>query len=323
MTTETNENANSGILELEKIFKEYKDKLEHAERESSEVVNLAWKKAEKIIAEGQEKAGLIAAEIEQKAREEASRIVLQAENRAAQISKEIDEKVKKEAKDRTRREIEKILAETRQTAEKESAEAVARSKKEARQLVDELVETSKAQAQKEASIIVTGAQETAKKINEESIAGAAETSKLLAETLQKAEGLFDQCKTRLQSEFTGLLLDVARAKEGLANRIVAKSAAAESNKANNGSVPLEGRRELLITPPYDGAQIKRLKDFLRQMPGIKIAGEAADDEHVSIYVEIGEPLPLLALLRETSLITSSDVVKDAIRLKLKPSRNGN
>ena len=38
----------SGLNELEKVFQEYKNKLEHAEQEANEIIDVAWQKAETI-----------------------------------------------------------------------------------------------------------------------------------------------------------------------------------------------------------------------------------------------------------------------------------
>ena len=46
----------SGLNELEKIFQEYKSKLEHAEREANEILDSAWQKAEIIVADKTKRA---------------------------------------------------------------------------------------------------------------------------------------------------------------------------------------------------------------------------------------------------------------------------
>ena len=322
----TKESPKSGIAELEKTFQEYRTKLEDAEQESAEIISRARQKAESIIAEQQEKTQQIVDETERKAREEADKIILEAKNRAEQVAREADSKAKKEAKDRTKREVERIIANVRQGAEKESAQIIASSRKEATKVVDEVKETVRTEAQYESHKIIAEAKETAEKVDQDSIARAAETSKLLTEAVQKAESILDQFRTQLQGEFSDLLLAIAKPKDDLEKRSAIDEAGRGSATDDNGKARenrlLKGRTELQIVPPYDRMQITSLVETLTQIPHVRPAGEAYDGDHFSIYVNIEEPVPILALLREISPVASSDVQGDTIKLTLRRGGNG-
>jgi F0F1-type ATP synthase membrane subunit b/b' len=316
----------SGIAELEKVFQEYKSRLENAEQESAEIIGVAWQKAENIIAKAQEEAQQTADETKRQSKEEADRVILESKHEAEQIVKEAEDRIKKEAKDRTQREVEKIIAGARQATEKQSAEIIASSRKDADQIVDEVKGTVEAEALEESSKIIVEAKEAAHKIDKESIACAAETNKLLVEVVQKAETIFDRFRAEAQKELAELLLAVGKVQDNLESRIIIdeiKVGATDDNGKDPKNRSFEGRRELQVIPPYEGIQIKRLVEFLKKIPNIRLAGEAATEDMASIFIEILEPLPLLTLLREMSLIEDSDVRGNTIKLKLRPSNNGN
>ncbi len=315
----------SGIAELEKVFQEYKSRLENAEQESAEIVGVAWQKAESIIAKAQEEAQQIADETKRKSKEEADGVILESKHGAEQIVKEAEDKIKKEAKDRTQREVEKIIASVRQAAEKQSVEIIASSRIDADQIVNEVKGTVEAEALEESSKIIDEAKEAAHKVDKESIACAAETNKLLVEVVQKAETIFDRFRTETQTELAELLLAVGKVQDNLEGRIIIdeiKVGATVDNGKDPKNRSFAGKRELKVMPPYEGIQVKRLVEFLKKIPSIRLAGQAATEDMASIFIEILEPLPLLALLREMSLIEDSDVRGDTIKLKLRPSNNG-
>jgi vacuolar-type H+-ATPase subunit H len=61
--------GSSTIVELEKTFQDYKNKLENAEQEAQQIIDLAQKKADTIFKEGQSKTQKTADEIMQAAKE--------------------------------------------------------------------------------------------------------------------------------------------------------------------------------------------------------------------------------------------------------------
>jgi len=319
---EIQDNTKSGFAELEEIFQEYKSKLELAKQESEELFSDAWQKSENIIADKQEKAQKIANEIERSARVEADQIILEAKNVAEKIIEETDDRTKREAKDKTRREIEKIIADARQAAEKQSTEIMAHSKEEAEQIVKEARESVRAEALKEAERIVLKAQEDAEKIRENSITNATEIDELVEEVLQKADSIFISFKKQVQDELSELIQAIDKAKDNLEIRSAIDKVDIVEKK-DDKNILYSGRRELNILTPYDSPQIKRLKEFLEQIPNLKLDGEAATEDNYSIYINIVEPLPLMTLLLEMSLIASYDIERDKIKLRLNPRRNGN
>ena len=319
---EIQDNTKSGFAELEEIFQEYKNKLELAKQESEDLFSDAWQKSEHIIADKQEKAQKIANEIERSARVEADQIILEAKNVAEKIIEEADDRTKREAKDKTRREIEKIIADARQAAEKQSTEIMAHSKEEAEQIVKEARESVRAEALKEAEGIVLKAQEDADKIRENSITNATEIDELVVEVLQKADSIFNAFKKQVQDELSEVIQAIDKAKDNLEIRSAIDKVDIVEKK-DDKNILYSGRRELNILTPYDSLQIKRLKEFLEQIPNLKLDGEAATEDDYSIYINIVEPLPLMTLLLEMSLIASYDIERDKIKLRLNPRRNGN
>ncbi len=312
---ESRENPRSGIAELSKIFEEYKSKLEGAERESQEIINRAWQKAESIIAEAQRKV-----------QGEAEKIIRDARLKAEQIVKEADEKVRKEAKEKVKKETERVIAEAKHSAEKQAAEIIAASRREAEMIIGEAKEYVRAETQKEAAKVLAEAQKIASEITSNSIASIDETSKLLTETLKKAEETVKRYEMQMQSDLGQLLLEIARARERLESQNEAQTA--KSFQLNGSgktaeSKSLAGSKKLEIAPPYDAMQIKKLVDFLKKVPKIQLAGEAYDDNIASIYINILEPLPLLAVLSEMSLIAGFTTLGDTIKLKLVNGRNVN
>jgi len=68
-------------------------------------------------------------------------------------------------------------------------------------------------------------------------------------------------------------------------------------------------------------KIKKMVEALKQIPSVKLDGEEATEENFSIYLNIAEPIPLDNILQELSLVESSDVRGDTIKLKLKNNNN--
>ncbi len=321
--TKIQDNPESELAELERTFQEYKSRLKLAEQQSKELLDHAREEAENIVAGQAGKAQQIADEIRQSARLAGEQIVLEARDKADKIVKEANDIAKREAKDKTKREIERIIDDARRVAEKQSAEIIAQSKKEAEQIVKEVKESIKVAALKESEEIVFKAQEDAEKIRKNSIASATEINKLIAEALQKADNILGSFKKQVQDELSELILAIGKAKDdseirsGIDKVNIGAKKDVEDNEIS-GNAPFIGRRELKILPPYDIMQIKRLVESVKQIPDIKLDGEAATEDDYSIYIRILEPLPLMTILREMSLIASSDVKGEKIKLSLNP-----
>jgi F0F1-type ATP synthase membrane subunit b/b' len=311
----------SGLNELEKIFQEYKSKLEHAEQEANEIIDIAWQKAETIIASKQKEADQIADDIRQKAQQEADRIIFESKNKASEIERESTEKNRKEAKERTKREVERIIDDTRQTAEKQAAETIDLSKKEAESIVKRAKESVQAQVFEKSEAVIAEAKEKAKKVDEDSIARAEETNKLISEVLQKADDIFNRFKTQVQAEITDLSLKLDRARNSLEMRSILDENNGDDHDMASTISRYEGRQELNIVPPYDRSQIKKLVEALKQIPSVKLDGEAGTEDNFSIYLNISKPIPLHNILQALSLVESSDPRGDTIKLKLRSNNN--
>ncbi|MDD4858921.1 MAG: hypothetical protein PHR56_01765 [Dehalococcoidales bacterium] len=310
--------AKSKIAQLEEVYQEYKNRLEEAEHESTEIVNGAWSKAEALIAEAQKKAQLTAAEIERVAREEAEKILAEARNKADRLNKETEQVIKKAANEKTKAEVEKILTSTREEAARTAAGIIEQSKKEAERIIGGVKEEARAQAENEMAKIVNEAKAVARKVDEESVARASETGKLLIETMQKAENCFSKIRSQMETELNDYALNIAKTKDNLQNRTMLeelhKLSTPGDSKEHKGSGDW---KELRIIAPYDELQVKRLIEFLKQIPSLKIAGEGVSEDDYSIYLDVIRPLPLLKLLGGISMVASSDARGDMIKLRLK------
>jgi len=313
----------SGLSELEKIFQEYKSKLEHAEQESDEIIDAAWQKAEIIIADKQKEAQQIADEMEQKARREADRTILEAKTRAAAIEKEAADRTRKEAKDKTNKAVERIIADTKQKAESDSAKIIDQARKEAEDIVRKARESTEAQVFEQSEAIIDEAKEKAKSIYEDAIAHAEETSHLIVEVLQKADDILNRLNTQVKSELTDLSARFDKSRDNLEMKSILGKSEAVANDRNgrSGNGQFKGRLELYIVQPYDRGQIKKLVSALKQIPNVKFGGEAGTEDNFSIYLDIAEPTPLNNILQKLSLVESSNVSGDTIKLKLKDRNN--
>ncbi len=310
------ENPTPGITELEKIFNQYKSRLESAEHDSTEVIDRARQKADSLIAEAQKRAGQITGEVDRKAQVEADKILTEAKLKAEQILKDTDHVVKKEARERSKREVDKILAEAKQASEKQLNEMLAQAKKEADQIIKEVKDTARAEAQKESDRIIGEATARAKKIDADAIARLNVTDQTLVTITQKVDGILDRSRARVQAEFAELVMAIAKAKVQFARNEPAEAVPAKAIEKAAETVPFQARRELRIVRPYDEVRLRRLVEFLKQVPNIRLAGEAGTENSLSIYVDMLQPLPLLTILRDMSLVESSEVQGDTINLRL-------
>ena len=314
----------SGLHELENIFQEYKSKLERAEKEANEITDVAWQKAEVILADKQKEAQQIVDEAKQRAKQEADRIMLEAKVRAAEVEKEATAKTRKNAKEKTKREVENIIADTKQAAEKESNKIIADARKEAEVIVKNAEESARTRVIEGSEAIINEAKEKAKKIDEDSIARAEELKKLMVELSQKAEGVLHRFKREVQAEVTNLAvqLDKARGDLEMSGILDRTGVNANENQVSGDKGHFKGWRELNIIPPYDISQVKKLLEALRQIPSVKLDGEAYNEKNYSIYINMAEPIPLPNILQDLSLVESSDDRGDTIKIQLKQGNNG-
>jgi F0F1-type ATP synthase membrane subunit b/b' len=88
----------AGLDELEKIFQDYKKKLEYTEREAQQIIDNASKKADAIFKENQNKAQRMADETRQAARSEADRVIAEANLKATEAEALIKEQLSKAQK---------------------------------------------------------------------------------------------------------------------------------------------------------------------------------------------------------------------------------
>ncbi|MDD5126929.1 MAG: hypothetical protein PHR43_02360 [Dehalococcoidales bacterium] len=310
--------TSSKIAQLDQVYREYKNRLEEAERESNDIVNSAWKKAEALIADAQKKARQTADEIELSAKKEAEKILGEAKNTAERLTKETEHNLKKTAGEKTRGEVERIMAATREEARREAARITEEAKQETERILGSIKDEARAEAEKEMAQIVNEAKSLARKVDEESIARAAETNKLLIEVMQKAENCFSKIRAQMETELNDYTLTIGKAKDTLQNHTLLEELRKSSTASEEKERQSGGEwKELRIISPYDERQVKRLMEFLRQIPSIKLAGEEVSENGFSIYINIIKPMPLLKLLNGISMVADSDARGDMIKLRLK------
>lgn len=330
----------AGLEQLEKTFRDYKTKLENADVEAREIINQAWQKADIIIKEQRGKAQRIADELTQAAKNETTRLITEARERAEEttkeanriltearlkadeVEKEADARAKKEAKDRCKRECEKLLSETRQKAEKEAAEITSRAKRDAEEIIREMKESEKARSAEESSEIISAVEQKARRIREDSVVRINDTGRLVDEVSREAVDLLGQFQARLQSEFSELILKMDNSKDNLDMRSILGVNAVDIEEEKNGSENKKKKIKFIVLPPYTGVEIRKLLGLLKEIPGVRIDSNVATEDDYSISLISNEPIPLKSILSELTLIESSDVKGDTVKLRLKPVNIG-
>jgi vacuolar-type H+-ATPase subunit H len=324
--------------------------LDLAKQESEGIINCAREKAETIIAEGKEKAQQIVDEIELHAKEEATKITLEAKNSAEQILseaddrankeaesimleakrhaqeiiKEAEDRARKEAKDRKKRELEKLIDEARKEAEKQSARIINDSRIQAEQTINEAKKTAQAEASSESLNIITDARQTAKKVKERSIASVNETYELMIELVQDAENAIEKLRAEMPTRLEGLVSTIVKVKENLQNGNAADELcstwATKHYSTETEEQWFNGQKQIKIALPYDTAQMNKLVEYLKHIPNTKIVGQSGNRDNSIIYLDVGEPIPLLTILKGIPSVVSADVNGDVIELKLDQSK---
>jgi F0F1-type ATP synthase membrane subunit b/b' len=89
---------NTSIIELEKTFQDYKNKLESAEQEAQQIIDAATKKAETVYKESHSKAQKMVDEMRQVAKSEAENILAEASAKALEAETVIKEQLSRAQK---------------------------------------------------------------------------------------------------------------------------------------------------------------------------------------------------------------------------------
>jgi F0F1-type ATP synthase membrane subunit b/b' len=342
---ESKETSQLGINELDRTIDEYRAKVEElvrkekerlrrlADTESNSIVEGAWRKAEDIIADSQEKAQKIREEIENQAKKESAKIISDAQYKAQQIISEAEARDKKEAKKRTKSEVEELISrareeannvvsQARKAAEKEISEMLDGSREKAERRVKDEVDKYRADAQAQLSRDIAEAQKKAKRVIDDGVASCTEVCELVEQIIKKTETIVDAFKNQLQIELGELTQVIAlagkkmeqlttEAKEGTditavppyinekpnQEAILLVQLEGEEAGRGNGKDPLfRGQMKLKAGPSCDYKQIRKLRDFLLQIPNIRFTGEFASEEETTISMEVQVPLPLFDIL---------------------------
>ncbi len=319
---------------LEELVQKEKERLRKlADKESSSIVEGAWRKAEDIIAESQQKAQKIREEIEHQAKKESSKVISNAQYQAQQIISEAEARDKKEARKRTRLEVEEliskareesnnIISQARKAAEKEVSEMLDGSREKAERIVKDEVDKFRADAQAQLSLDIDEAQKKAKRMIDNGVASCTEVCGLVKQIIQKTETIVDGFKNELQIELGELTQVIALASKKMEqfttetnegsdiaaacpdinkkpNRqaVLLVQLEGEESGGDNGKDSLfRGQMKLKAGSSCDYKQIRRLRDFLLQIPNIRFTGEFASEEETTISMEVQVPLPLLDIL---------------------------
>jgi len=181
---------------------------------------------------------------------------------------------------------------------------------------DSIFKESQSKAQKMADEMMQAA-----KAN--SVTLVSETGRLIDEVSQKAETVLVQFQARLHSEFAELITKVDKSKNTPDKQsLMTKNEGSAGSNQKNGNDNSRVHRKLMVLPPFNEVQIKKLADLLRQIPGIKIEGTAPIEDNFSINISFFETIPVQKILADSSLIESSELKGDIIKLKLKANKTG-
>ena len=143
------------------------------------------------------------------------------------------------------------------------------------------------------------------------------------DVLHRYESEVQRFEREVQPEVANLTAQLDKAKgdlemSGILDRI---EFGANENKISVDNGHFKGWRELKVVTPYDRSQIKKLLEALKQIPSVKLEGEAGTEENYSIYLNITEPIPLPNILKNLSLVESSDDRGNTIIIRLKHGNN--
>lgn len=339
---------------VDEIVRKEKERLRQLiDKESNHIISGAWQKAEEIIAESQQKAQKIREETENQARKEASEIVDGAQRSAQLTINEAEERTRKEAKNRTKSETEKIISKAkemsndiishaRQAAEKEANDIINKARKEATHLLNDETEKCRADAQTQSEQFISKARKKAERAIDDIAANSMETNKMIMEIMHQTETIIDKFKNELQIELGEATKVIAVAKNKLEqtvaeidekgetievipntnealnkNAVLSIELKGEKQKGGNGSKPLfKGQLELRTMSSYDYLQIKKLRNFLVNVPNIKYAGEYTSEEEAMIVFKVEEPLPLVDILSSFPLVEKVVDREDHVELVL-------
>ncbi len=318
--TMTEKAPGNGIADLERVFTEYRNQLEHAEKQSEEIIRRAREEAENIIARTEAEAGRLLADTEGEVQARADSLLKQARNQADKIADEADIQARKEAKQKVRREMEKIIAAERALAQKEAEETLQQARREAEEIVAQQREVVKLETRTEMLEIIARAREKARKVDEDSIIRAHETDQLLTEVVTQCQTIVTAFKQQAADEFGRLENVMTRAKANLKDMILAGEVAATkaADAKLHQSTPriFKGRQEVRVLRPYRRSQIDELIRALCQNPRIRLSWESGNADYISLNMEIGEPLALVNLLEESPQVMECEVRDNVIELKL-------
>ncbi len=319
---------------LEELVRKEKERLRKlADTESNSIVEGAWRKAEDIIADSQQEAQKIREEIEHQTKKESSKIISNAQYQAQQIISEAEGRDKKEAKKRTKLEVEEliskareesnnIVSQARKAAEKEVSEMLDGSREEAERIVKDEVDKYRADAQAQLSNDIAEAQKKAKRVIDDGVAICTEVCELVKQIIQKTETIVDGFKNELQIELGELTrvialagkkmerltteanegTDIAPALPNINEKpnqeavLLVQLEGEESGRSNGNDALFRGKVKLKAGSSCDYKQIRKLRDFLLQIPNIRFTGEFASEEETTISLEVQVPLPLLDIL---------------------------
>ncbi|MFC1963832.1 hypothetical protein ACFLV1_00425 [Chloroflexota bacterium] len=338
---------------IDEIVRREKEKVQRlADEESNHIIERAWQKAEGIIADGQAKADQLQNEIGSQTQKEAGSIIREAKQQAEQIVSDAEERIKKEAKSRTNAEVEKIINHAREEyraiiakahhdAEKQAKEIIGRAEQEKEKHIREAASKYEAEAQKQSDRTVAAAREQATRVVGDVSSGSADISRIIADIMTRTENLAAKFKEDLQVELgesTKMVAEARQKLERVVEEALVKTAAAplpsgpEEDPPQNAvlSVLLKGKRdgnddarlfngqmEIRTLNSYNYLQIRKLRNFLVQVPNIKFVEEYASEKGTTILFEVKEPLPLLDILSKVPGVETTLADSDGIRLVLK------
>ena len=223
---------------------------------------------------------------------------------------------------RAREEADNIVAEANRQAKEETERIVAKAQKEAdeiRQKAESDVAQVLAEATKKAREIVT-------KTEEKICPVLAESGRIVMEAHQKLEKAIAAVEQEFKEpERQDEAISVPTSLRGESEHAVPRSIGPGSGVPTtwkDDERDYEGRLELRIVPPVDGAQASNFKEQLLQIPYLRLLTmSGSSDGGTLIIAELPKPLPILKEIRQIPAVREAVWYKDDIYVALKSKRH--
>ena len=326
---------------LKSIVEDFTQRIcQSVENDRNKLRELAEKESASIITKAQQEADNIIAKAKKKADSEVEKILAEAKQKAIKTVNEADKRVKDEAKQKTKREQERIIqvakkeAETlvtkaRQMAENEAKRIVAESRKEAdrqmKKLIAEAESEAKRKVESDADQVLAEARDKAQKLIAETKnkvhAVLAESGRIVMESYQALEQTIEAVEKEFkEAEYQDEVIAVATYSRQGSEESTSPNIESHTDKSpaeeEDGQI-LKGRLKFRFPQSGDINRIRHLQKQLLSTPHLKlIASGASVDEGYWIEAELGEPIPIIKILKGIPLVKETVLHKNTIDIAI-------